>query len=366
MTTSVLRIGLMGDVFPADLPNSLGIGVGSRFSQSNQDDWIKHFRQYTGNNDLNFCNLEAPLILEVNETLRAPFAGYVDFGSFLQRSNIGVVSIANNHILEHGTESFRKTIDILDENDVRYIGRDQGHGPNITFLDVDGLRLAFTGFSDVHGIQRIAGTYATYSEEQVLATTREMREKGADYIFISLHWGDEYCDIPHIDQIEAAHRFIDNGANVIIGHHPHVIQPVERYRNGLVFYSLGNFLFDMIWSKEVRSGMFVTLYLSPNLGVDYHIRPTLLASDFRPVELREKLSLASFWKSMRRHSKLMTNLQNDREAYSRYYKRHRKRNQLYQRIKMKEYLLLRFHRLPSHLRRQILRTWYLKLVGNRG
>lgn len=72
---------------------------------------------------------------------------------------------------------------------------------------------------------------------------------------MSLHWGNEYIHYPSISQIKLAHKIIDAGIDIIIGHHPHVIQPVERYKNGVIFYSLGNFLFDMLWSKKVRHGM---------------------------------------------------------------------------------------------------------------
>ncbi len=69
-----------------------------------------------------------------------------------------------------------------------------------------------------------------------------------------MHWGAEYKKEPALSQKELAHQIIDSGAKIIIGHHPHVTQPTEEYKNGLIFYSLGNFVFDQPWSEETKKG----------------------------------------------------------------------------------------------------------------
>ena len=77
---------------------------------------------------------------------------------------------------------------------------------------------------------------------------------------VSIHWGVEYEEAPTERQITFAHLAIDSGASLVLGHHPHVIQPVEEYEDGYIFYSLGNFVFDQMWSEETRIGLIARIF----------------------------------------------------------------------------------------------------------
>jgi poly-gamma-glutamate capsule biosynthesis protein CapA/YwtB (metallophosphatase superfamily) len=82
-----------------------------------------------------------------------------------------------------------------------------------------------------------------------------MQSNNADIKILSFHWGNEYIHHPSLGQRNLAYKCIEAGADIIVGHHPHVIQPYEKYKEGHIFYSLGNFCFDNLQSKQTRTGM---------------------------------------------------------------------------------------------------------------
>lgn len=96
--------------------------------------------------------------------------------------------------------------------------------------------------------------------ENILERVREAREE-ADIVVVSLHWGEEYAPGPSEEQRELARASIDAGADLVIGHHPHVVQEVERYKSGWIAYSLGNFIFDQNFSEETMSGLMLRAFV---------------------------------------------------------------------------------------------------------
>ena len=107
----------------------------------------------------------------------------------------------------------------------------------------------------------VAGISPLY-KENVLEDIAAVRDE-VDVVILTLHWGIEYQHLPESYQSQMAKDFIDAGADVIIGHHPHCIQGVETYHGGLIFYSLGNFIFDQDWSLQTRQGLALELELTP-------------------------------------------------------------------------------------------------------
>jgi poly-gamma-glutamate synthesis protein (capsule biosynthesis protein) len=100
-----------------------------------------------------------------------------------------------------------------------------------------------------------------------------------------MHWGNEYVDRPSPDQIRLAHKIIDSGANMILGHHPHVLQGVEKYHNGVIAYSLGNFIFDM-WQDKMKKSMILQCILSKQGVCNVEVIPVYINNNFQPEILR--------------------------------------------------------------------------------
>ena len=158
------------------------------------------------------------------------------------------VNLANNHIADYGDVAFTKTVEFLKVNKIAYFGagNKKNNFNNPAFVEFEGKKIALLGYScittsAVFGEEKSNGS-ALLDQEKVLNDIELCRD-GSDYIIINLHWGDENVRYPKPDDIQKARMFIDAGADLIIGHHAHVIQSFEKYKGKYIFYGLGHFLF---------------------------------------------------------------------------------------------------------------------------
>jgi len=204
--------------------------------------------------DIVFCNLENPLFKtgRIRPNKGAILYAPPESINALKAINCKMVNLGNNHINDYGDESLIRTKQYLEDNGFITIGA----GKNIAealeprIIDIKGVKIGFLSFTsskeNVTSVIATEDTAGCASFDDMSFVHRKIRElkKKVDYLFISLHWGYQHYYYPSPGQITMAHRMIDEGADVIIGHHPHVIQGVESYKNGIVFYSLGNFFFS--------------------------------------------------------------------------------------------------------------------------
>ncbi len=169
----------------------------------------------------------------------------------LKRNGIGAVSLANNHILDFGRDGARSTRGFLESAGVGYFGDpvDPAHKTFVT--TVNGIKLALVGYNEFIGVDSVAGTVAEIQRVSALS----------DSVIVFSHWGDEYVSAVDRQRV-AARSFVDAGADLVVGAHPHVIQEIETYKGTSIYYSLGNFIFDQYWKDEVRTGMAVEVRLS--------------------------------------------------------------------------------------------------------
>jgi len=217
------------------------------------------------------------------------------------------------------------------------------------------LKIGFAGFNDVHDIE-IPGSVARLSEQTVERSIQEMKRRGADIVCLSLHWGNEYVHIPARGQVEFARKAIDLGADLIIGHHPHVIQPVEQYKNGWIFYSLGNFIFDMMWKRSVRTGMTAVLEFDKDGIKSCNTHTVQIQKDYKPVLIEND---PWFERTLSDSTGLMQQLlEKGDEEYDRYYSKLIKGNRRKARIGMKIQLARQWFQMPREERRRIIKGWF--------
>lgn len=188
--------------------------------------------------------------------------------------NFNFFNIANNHLADQGERGIRETRENLSRLGMDFVGcRDGAAGEcSLEFLDVQGKRIAFLGFSMV---------YNSPSEEK-MSDLVDKAASSSDSVIVNVHWGTEYEHRFDSRQQELAHGFIDKGADIIIGHHPHVVQGMEVYKNSPVFYSLGNFVFDQYFSRETQEGLGVGIHLGEEKD-SFSLFP--LTSEMSQVEL---------------------------------------------------------------------------------
>lgn len=207
-------------------------------------------REILRQGDIVIGNLESPLASSGIEFTDKKFRFKVDPQAALALKKAGFthLSLANNHILDFGTEGLKETLAALAANSIISAGA----GQNLTaarkagITAIHGVKVAFLSYSLTYPEEFFAGkeTAGTAPGYAALFTADiAAAKKQADCVIVAFHWGGEGLDKPKAYQIIAAHRAVDAGADIIIGHHPHTLQGVEYYGKGVIFYSLGNYAF---------------------------------------------------------------------------------------------------------------------------
>jgi poly-gamma-glutamate synthesis protein (capsule biosynthesis protein) len=231
----------------------LSRGVGARMA--NQHNWTLPFQEIAETlraADLRFCNLECP-VSDTGRNLHHLYSFRADPRALagLEAAGFNVVSQANNHTYDWGPQALLDSLERLRAVGIRPVGAGRNslaaHYPVV--VNVDGLRIAFLAYVNIDPKEATAGIdrpgVAWLDPAQVLADIRFARPL-ADLVIVCPHWGVEYALKPGRDQVESAHQMIDAGADMIVGGHPHVVQPLERYHDRWIAYSLGNFVFDQM------------------------------------------------------------------------------------------------------------------------
>lgn len=174
----------------------------------------------------------------------------VDALNLLREWGVNVVSLANNHSTDHGLTAMLTGREHLRKACIEVIGAGENTEEASAFCVTEsgGLRLGWIGFASSHpwvgavtATQNDAGVAAL--DPQCVLRAVETAKRSVDVVIVSLHWGKEYIPVPPPDNVRLARALIEAGAHVVVGHHPHVIQPIESYQRGVICYSLGNFLF---------------------------------------------------------------------------------------------------------------------------
>ena len=209
--------------------------------------------------DLTFLNLESPF------SDRGPyhedgliFHAAPPFINGLTLANIAVASVANNHSRDCGPRGVEFTLKWLAAHGIVPVG--SGSSAKQTHLGAvlqrHGIRFGFLAYTydQSNGNWRDVDDRIALADREVMMRDVADLQKRADVVIVSMHHGIEYRTKPTLQQIAFAHAAIDAGASLVIGHHPHVIQPTETYRNKLIFYSLGNFVFDQFQRIATQHG----------------------------------------------------------------------------------------------------------------
>ncbi len=171
----------------------------------------------------------------------------------LKKYNINFFTIANNHFTDQGDKGMQETRDNLDKLKFKYAGCHDGVIAECSnrSIEINDKKISMVALSSV-------GANLDKKKLEELITKAAST---SDMVIVNMHWGEEYEKKYNKKQKELAHKIIDYGADIIIGHHPHVIQGVEIYKNKPIFYSLGNFIFDQYFSKEAQIGLALELYI---------------------------------------------------------------------------------------------------------
>ena len=267
--------------------------VGSRglyLKSIEMDDWLYPIRNIGSTlreADVAHISNEASFVEGCEQNIwTLSFCGPIETFEGLTWAGIDVVGLTGNHILDYGDEGFISTLAKFDEAGIQYFGggKDYADAHTAAIINVGGSKVAFLGYNMIPPTEYYAeganpGS-AALEESAITADIAKIKNE-VDFIFVDMQWGDEYERLPNAYQVQYGHAAIDAGADVVSGVHPHWVQPVEYYKDGVIFYGLGNFLFDQLWSLETREGIMVRHYLYDDRYVGFEILPTLISENLQ-------------------------------------------------------------------------------------
>jgi poly-gamma-glutamate capsule biosynthesis protein CapA/YwtB (metallophosphatase superfamily) len=289
----ILKLGFAGDIMWVRKEGESMIASELKERMEHCDFWIG--------------NLETPIVPE--NKVRTFWPDYIRYGSSGKilrafrnrhgRNMLGIVSLANNHILDNGSGGLETTLSALTDEGIKFSGIDN----EFCVKELKGIKIGFYAMTydtnrppDSSGHKINILNYSSQCLNNISSVFRRMDDGGVDLKILSLHWGHEFEFIPSAEQRELAGKIVAEGADIILGHHPHVIQPIEIIYSGgyegnlsfpvnadsfmetssgrkaLVLYSAGNFITDMV-TREVREGIGVILELFKSSGgIEWQIK----------------------------------------------------------------------------------------------
>lgn len=293
MAKDSVSLVAVGDIMLGDHPICIGHGVGSSLKTKEPGFLFSNVSEIFKNKDITFGNLESVLSdidIDCNSLSSVSLRGAEKSIKELKSFDFNVVSIANNHILEHGEASLKRTKELLQQHGIHGIGvgNTKEESRQVFIMDANGIKIGFLAYC-------LIGDKTAYCSVddplEIIADVKSACSK-VDVLIVSMHWGNEFIRKPSPQQVELGHAIIDAGAKLILGHHPHVLQGVEEYNDGIIAYSMGNFVFDM-WQKKMRESMIFSCNFSKDGIESFDIIPTIIGEDFKPVPLvgieKEKL-----------------------------------------------------------------------------
>lgn len=235
----------------------LGRGVGNLISKYGEDYPIKNIKPLLSQVDFCIGNLEGPIVKDVPKlsSHSMVFAFGTSSLKFFSSANCKLLSLANNHTLDMKKDGLEETRGILNDNGIQFFG--DPLKCNSDFI-VQKDNIIFSGFNRI-------SDYAC-PDKSIIGTITSLKNNNPHkFLVVVMHWGKEYSTSTTKEQRSLAHKMIDAGADLILGSHPHVVEGIEEYKGKLVFYSLGNFIFDQYFSKEVQEELGVETVFYPKM-----------------------------------------------------------------------------------------------------
>jgi poly-gamma-glutamate synthesis protein (capsule biosynthesis protein) len=227
---------------------------------------LEKVKDLLNSNDLVVANLEGPITDKnsisigtvVGQKGHFSFTFHPSWAKTLSQDNIKLVSLGNNHILNFDNDGVEQTEKYLTEAGIGYFGAPGGENLRYKIKELNGLKIGFVSYNQ----------FELEAVDKTLADIEAVK-KQADLVIIYTHWGKEYetSILPNIRML--GQQFIDAGADLIIGSHPHVIEASEEYKGKKIYYSLGNFIFDQYFSPQTTEGLAVRVIISPDKKLNF-------------------------------------------------------------------------------------------------
>ncbi|MCK5695741.1 MAG: CapA family protein [Desulfobacula sp.] len=266
--------------------------------------------------DLSIVNLESPLSDRGNEVFKsgAVFKGKQRHIKALTAVPFDVVTLANNHVFDYGLDAFKDTVDVLNHHHIQWTGAGMSFKDACTplIVDINDTKIAIVNFSEGEDLTSAGEKPGVmgWNLSKIEDTIKSLRPK-VDFIIVISHCGIEYIPFPPPYVATAFRQMAKAGADIVIGHHPHVPQGIQFYNNIPICYSLGNFVFyqqtDLCYRKL---GYLVNLELTKNSLVSFELVPYEIHD--QGLSLFKEPELQTFWRKLK---EISLPLQDDKKLY---------------------------------------------------
>lgn len=261
-----------------------------------------HVKDIFDDSDLRFLNLETVLTDEKKPVGKKWIHIRTNPQSvdYLKDLKIDIVNLAHNHIKDYGVVGFNDTLDCLNISGIAHVGVGKTKNSAVKHFTIkkNGLKIAFIGLYQYEKSEPNNNIFiACVNREDFLDNSNnnisliQNLKQTHDIVVVSLHWGYEHIQHPSPGQIQYAHSLIDSGANLVIGHHPHCVQSFEKYKNGLISYSLGNFNF---WQPDIepkwinRLSLILQVELTKEGVSKFNLIPVKIDNNYMPIPISGK------------------------------------------------------------------------------
>jgi len=284
---SEINLFFVGDIM-------LGRGVEYMINKQGKGDFKFSFLKIASElqkSDILFANLEGPISdrgVRVGSIYSFRFKPEAVDG--LVYGGFDILSLANNHMLDYQRIALEDTMNILKENNIDYVGAgfNKEEAFSLKIKEIKNTKIGFLAYTNLGPENWKAGEknsgMAWISENDIgeIAEDIKKSKKEVDVLIISLHAGEEYEENPTSFQTSFAMNCIENGADLVVGHHSHVVQKIERYNDGWIAYSLGNFIFDQGFSEETMKSIILKVAIkdkkikeisSENIRINEYFQP---------------------------------------------------------------------------------------------
>jgi len=274
----MVKINFMGDVMFGELLDTFRRGLSTTLDREGIDPF-EFVRPVLDKGDLNVINLEC--VLGEKSILNKPFSEILIAPErcirYLVDNRINVVNTANNHALDHGSEAFERSVALLESHGIAVMGYHPGNYFQCepTIVEVKGRKIGFLGYN----ISNFPDEDKRRVIDRIKKTIAESRGS-VDSVVVSIHWGEEYTNIPPPYVIRFGREILDAGCDILHGHHSHQVQGVLQDKGRIFAPSLGNFIFDQM----IRSNR-KTAVLSVDISKDdqkYTYLPYFMNNHFQP------------------------------------------------------------------------------------
>lgn len=245
------RLKFMGDVFPhsPEIRYAKKMGENNRYNFNYAFELVKDFMKDA---DLTVLNNEFTSNPEWKISAYPTFNIPHEIFEAFKNAGVDVVTTANNHSLDTRFDGLHSTIDYLDKYEIKHTGTQKNSNTPYLIMDVNGIKVGLLSYTEyLNGFEAIIDTPEKKAKINILEKEKikkdilRIRNEGAEFVVVYPHWGNEYQSYPKKEHIDLGRNMIEWGADLIIGNHPHVVQPKEKYvtedkRIGYIYYSLGN------------------------------------------------------------------------------------------------------------------------------